>query len=796
MRASLHELVVLPGFPVRCLIAGALALSTGSPPALAAGAGNDAFLEEIVVTAQKREQRLNDVGLAVAVLSATTLARQEISTQQDLAAAIPGLSYAITPNGTPVYTLRGIGFNETSLAAYPAVSSYLDEVPLSFPVLAMNAMYDLERVEVLKGPQGTLFGQNSTGGAINYIAAKPTAELEAGGRLSIGRFDRLYGEGYLSGALSPTLLGRISLRLEESDGWQESDTRPADDLGAVKRQMGRVQLAYEPSEDLRLLFNLNGAIDKSDTQAPQYLALVPSFPVLPEALLQAEVARDSARSADWSSGVPFRDNRLWQTSLRAEIDLTPALTLTSITAYVDYDQEQGDDGDGLPLSTLDLLSNDGEIQSFFQEVRLAGAGDARLSWLVGANYEKSTVDQSIQVFYPTVSFNSTVGAAVGYNITSALYGSEQEMESYAFFGSFGYELSQLFTLNAAVRYTDTEIDNASCNADPTGLPFDTGPFFFDIALGGAFGPYEPGLCFAINNLRGPVDGVEPFAPGEFASVLSEDNVSWRIGLDARASDDLLFYLNIAEGYKAGSFPTLSASAFSQYLPVTQESVLSYEAGAKATVAGGRAQLNGALFYYDYTDKQLRSKVVDPVFGILDGLQNIPESQVTGVELELQAQPIPGLVLNAAFTYLDAEIEEFTGINASGLSADFSGTRVPFTPEYQATVSIDYTLRLSDKLNLLAGATFSARSDTTSIVGGDDNPPSAGPVGFGIYKVDSYETLDLRVSLFPATESWRVTVWGKNVTDTFYWNNVITAYDTAARYAAMPATWGITLAMDY
>jgi outer membrane receptor protein involved in Fe transport len=560
--------------------------------------------------------------------------------------------------------------------------------------------------------------------------------------------------------------------------------------------MARVQLAYEPAEDFRLLFNANGSLDKSDTQAPQYIALVPSFPVIPPALLEASVAQDKARSADWSIGVPFRDNRSWQTSLRAEFDLSSKVTLTSITALADYDQEQGDDGDGVPLSTLDLQSNDGEIQTFFQEIRLASNGDGRLSWLVGANYEKSDVDQSIQVSYPTVSFNTTVGAAVGYNITSALYSSEQEMESLALFGGAEYELNSLLTLNASVRYTDTEIRNASCNADPTGLPFDTGPFFFDVALGGAFGAYEEGQCFAVNNLPDSINGVLPFAPGPFASVLSEDNISWRLGLDARVTDDFLLYTNVSEGYKAGSFPTLSASAFSQYLPVTQESVISYEAGFKSTLASGRAQLNGALFYYDYSDKQLRSKVVDPIFGILDGLQNIPESTVAGAELELQAQPIRGLMVNAAFTYLDAQIDEFVGINASGLSADFSGTDVPFTPEYQASVSIDYTMPLSGSLNLSAGATFSTRSDTTSIVGGRQNPPLATPVDFSIYRIDSYETLDLRLSLFTPDEKWRLTAWGKNVTDTFYWNNVVTAYDTAARYAAMPATWGVTLAFNY
>jgi iron complex outermembrane recepter protein len=148
------------------------------PPASPAASGG---LEEVVVTANKREERLENVGLTVTALSGSELQEQHIVSLQDIAAAVPGLAYSNTTTNTPIFTLRGIGYNGNSLGAYPAVSVYMDEAPLPLPVMTSHSAYDLQRIEVLKGPQGTLFGENSTGGAINYIAAKPTNHFEAGG---------------------------------------------------------------------------------------------------------------------------------------------------------------------------------------------------------------------------------------------------------------------------------------------------------------------------------------------------------------------------------------------------------------------------------------------------------------------------------------------------------------------------------------------------------------------------------------------------------------------------------------
>lgn len=259
---------------------------------------------EIVVTANKREQRLNDVGITVSVLSGDALQNRQINSLEDLANATPGLSFTNSANGTPVYTLRGVGFYETSLGAYPTVSAYVDEAPLAFPVLSSHSAYDLERVEILKGPQGTLFGQNATGGAINYIAAKPTDTLEAGGSLSYGRFNQVIGEAFISGPLAPNLGARLAGRIERADGWQVSNSRPGDRNGKVENYMGRLLINFDPTDRLRFKLNVNGWKDKSETQAPQYIALFPQAPpFLTPQLAASPFSAERPRASDWTPGV-------------------------------------------------------------------------------------------------------------------------------------------------------------------------------------------------------------------------------------------------------------------------------------------------------------------------------------------------------------------------------------------------------------------------------------------------------------------------------------------------------------
>lgn len=802
---------VATGSSLMALAAGAQAQTvTGQPDAAAQATeapaapvtqsvneadGGDARLADIVVTANKREQRLNDVGSTVAVLGGDALKTQQINSAADLANTIPSLSFSNSANGTPVYTLRGVGFYETSLGAYPTVSTYMDEVPLAFPVLTAHAAYDLERVEVLKGPQGTLFGQNATGGAINYIAAKPTSSFEAGGNISYGRFNQVIGEAFVSGPLSDTLSARVAGRIERADGWQVSNSRPGDRNGRVRNYMGRLLVRFEPTSAVRFLLNLNGSQDDSETQAPQYVGLAPQNPIVAPAVTGAAFSPLRSRAADWTPGLPFRDNRQLGGSLRSDIDITDDLTLTSITSYVDYRQRQRDDGDGLPALSLDLTRNNGTIKTFSQEVRISNAASSTFRYILGGNYEKSRVNQNVLVDYRDSSSAASLGAALGYPISQNTYDSRQRMENYAAFGNVELDLGEKLTLKGGARYTNSKINQNQCSSDELRTANSTGPFFFDVLLGGALGPYA-GQCYAINNLPDPVGGVAPGSPGAYVDELKEDNISYRVGVDFKPRPGLLLYANVAKGYKAGSFPVLSASVFGQYQPVTQESVQAYEAGFKASLLDRTLQLNGAGFYYDYKDKQLRSKTVDPVFGILDILQNIPKSTVKGFELEAVIRPASNFVINTAFTYIDAEIDRFSGVNAGGVAADFAGAAVPYTPKYQVGVNVDWNRPIADDLEVFAGSSLNYRSDTVAVIGGNINPTNLIAPVPRVFSIASYATLDLRLGLEGPDNRWRVWAWGKNVTNSYYWNNVVAAFDTIGRYTGMPATYGVSASFSF
>ena len=185
-----------------------------------------AYDDEIIVTAQKREQSINDVGLTIEAFSGEELAKRKITSLSDVASAVPGLSYAATATSTPVFTLRGVGFYDSSLAGYPTVSVYTDEIPLQFPAMTKHSAFDLQRLEVLKGPQGTLFGQNSTGGAINYVTAKPTNAFDAGLSLNYARFNTIQAQGYVSGPITDTLKARLAGMYSNQDGFYENGASP------------------------------------------------------------------------------------------------------------------------------------------------------------------------------------------------------------------------------------------------------------------------------------------------------------------------------------------------------------------------------------------------------------------------------------------------------------------------------------------------------------------------------------------------------------------------------------------
>jgi outer membrane receptor protein involved in Fe transport len=750
---------------------------------------------EIVVTANKREENLNRVGLSVTALSQSTIAERGITSLQAVAAAVPGLSFSQSANNTPILTLRGIGFNESSLGSYPAVSVYVDQAPLPFPVLASHSAFDLQRIEVLKGPQGTLFGQNSTGGAINYIAARPTDHFAAGGDIGYGRFNEVSGDAYVSGPLAPGLRARIAITGKNADGWQISNSRPEDRNGKQSYIAGRLLLDWDPAETVHLSFSLNGWHDRSQPEAAQFILLQPQTAdtVRPEELTEP-LSPQKPRAADWATGVntPRSDRNFVQPALRADIDLTDAIRLTSLTSYGQYKQDQTTDGDGSALLVTDLAQDHGYIHTFNQELRLANDAASAFRWVLGGNIERSTTFERQIVSFANNSGDTPSRNSIFQNGQQA----HQSIRNYAFFANGEYDVTRALTLKGAVRYTNSRNNAKICGFDAgdgqiAGLFNSLGQLLGTVPFTpiGTSGPVY-NRCFSLN-----ANGV-PGTP--FIGSLKEDNVSWRAGIDYRLGSATLLYANVSRGYKAGSFPILAAATISQFNPVTQEKVTAYEGGLKTSFWDKRAQFNGSVFYYDYRDKQVLTKVADPIFGILDKLQNVPKSRVLGLEGELTVRPAHGLTFNASTTYLDSKIQKYQGVDYVGTSRNFAGSPLPFAPKWNYSINLDYRYEMANGGAPFVGVSANGHSSSVTVPGGDDigvTPSATTRVALGVsrpFMTNGYATVDARLGYAAAGGRWEAFLWGKNIFNKYYWTNVVTASDFTARYAGMPATYGVTV----
>lgn len=770
----------------------------------------------IVVTANKREQSLDEVGLAISALGGEALANKALTSQEDLAAVVPGMSFTPTQLKAPVITLRGVGFYETSLASYPAVTSYLDQVPLTFPVTAAHAGFDVQRVEVLKGPQGTLFGQNSTGGAINYVANKPTDFLEAGVSLSYGRFDEFHGSAYISGPLAEGINARLSVDSEYSSDWQRSTSRPDDTLGSKDYLAGRLQLQFVPSDRFEALLSVNAWQDKSDPQAAQLHAINPVFPGLQNPFLNTvPLTPFKARLADWTPTAsgdvfpparePFADAWMVLPSLSVRWEIVDGITMNSISAYTKYKQHNGYDNDAIPLRIVEFNRVDGDIESFFQEVRISNDANSTLRWTLGATYEKSSVTENSDDWF----INSSTTPTFGYSGSTQI--SDQDMDTWAIFGNVEFEIADNLNLRGGMRYTKSKRDSHVSVVDPGDGTFEAVFQGLADAIQLGFIPIAgftpPGVpAPPINGGPTTIDNVTfdgtpaTYLPSAINVRLNEDNVSWRVGLDYVLDDGTLLYANVAKGYKAGSIPVASAATIQQFAPVTQESVLSYEAGVKYKTPDRRIALQLAGFYYDYSDKQLRAKLADPIFGPLDFLQNVPSSRIWGVEADATIYPTDGLTFTASFAYLDGKIQDFQGLNSIGDPVDFSGSRMPYVPKIQLNVTGDYEWDVGE-VRAFIGSDVRLRSSTVTQIGG---AASIVPLpGFRssvptekIFDIPSYVTVDARAGVRFNDERIEISVYGRNIFDKYYITNIFPVYDTYVRYAGRPATYGVRVSFKY
>lgn len=681
--------------------------------------------------------------MSVQAFSGDTLTKLNIRSASDLQSVVPSLNVSRGYQGVPIYTLRGIGFNTINLSATSTVGTYVDEVALAYPFMNSGPMFDRDRVEVLKGPQGTLYGRNTTAGLVNFITAKPKDELAASIAADVGNFQTFNSEGYVNVPIGEVSALRVAFRTEDSwSGWQQSQSRPDEKLGENHRYGARATFRTRPVDGMLLELGVNWWQNKSDSLAGQAVSFTPNTdpangtlfsnfnaPGLP-AYVAANQDNWSPGKADWApyaqrapnigigTGI---DDKLAENSnyigVRglAQFDITSDISFVSLTGYNKVKRDATFDWSGAPYEIL-IQHAKGEVESLSQELRFQGkTGPAQ--WVVGGYYAHDTAIDTNQTL---LGQNANVGAvratilglnllnspfnSPGYTVTDMMQSfrtyrdtANFDVETMSAFASADWSLTHSLTLTTGVRYTRDTQDYTGCSRDLNGsmLPnvnlFNRALFY---AVYGAFtAPISTNQCNTFDTTT------KQF--GEVKSRLDEDNVAWRAALGWEANSDMLFFASVSRGYKSGSTPVNAANIATQNRPAVQEELTAYEVGTKLALADRALRVNLAGFYYDYRNKQLSVYFADPIYTTLQRLDNIPKSRAYGLDGDISWAVTRAFSLNVAATWLKTEIKGFTGINAAGKPTSFDGATFPLSPEFSAAATAMWDSPVSKTLGVRA-----------------------------------------------------------------------------------------------
>ena len=699
-----------------------------------------AVLEEVVVTAQRRQENLQEVPIAVIALGAETLASAGVDATVSLPELVPSVQL-VRSGPSAMFFMRGVGNTSGGTGEEGANAIYVDGVYIADMKTSALKFNNIERVEVLRGPQGTLFGRNSSGGLINVITRTPGSEFEAQVNVGAANYDSYSSQLYVAGPLSDTLSADIAFTgTDQNDGWGRNalDGR---EVGLGWDWAVRSKWVWEPTADAR--FILAGGYGKESTDFSSAFRLAPGSVAAGGIHAQAD-AYDSN-----SNNHQFTDQRNKDLALTMEFDLHWA-TLTSITGYRDNTTHSSLDPDltPLPLTHIDLRSS---ITTFQEELRLASTTDGSLSWQTGVFFLNSTARLSPQ---------QITGAAFGApGIGNAVY-SKLELNSYAAFGELTYTLTPSTQLTAGVRYTRDETD--------------------------------------FNGRQVPVGG-----PG--TTVYRDDSMNagkttYRLALRQDITDNVNVYASYNRGFKAGTY---SMSALGSD-PVSPQEIDAFEVGLKSELFDSRVRLNGAAFYYEISDYQVRAATE---VGATAQLLNAAEVEIRGFELELEAAPTEHLHLFAAATWLDTKFSKFpfaphtypnpascapggttpgvvSGAPSGGAITcigSAKGNDTPLAPDFAGNIGGTYTIPLATG-EVRLSASYSYNDGYYFEVDNRLHQPS-------------YGTLNASV-VYEPNQHWSVELWGRNLEDeTYYIQKLGSALGDVA-VAATPRTYGINFRYNY
>ena len=690
-------------------------------------------IEEVMVTAERRSQNLQDVPVSITALSGGAIEQLGLRTSVDVAAQVPNLtikqSFAAS---VPQIFLRGVGINDPNANANGAIGLYVDEVNLVSPMALTFQLFDTERVEVLRGPQGTLYGRNTTGGAMNFISRKPTQEFEGYGTLAYGRFQSLRAEGSVSGPLGERAALRLAAIYENNDGFHSNRVTGRDDLGDLGRWAGRALLKLNPSDAVEVLLNVHGGRVRNHSTPFEFAGTVDpltggpcDYRVSPctDFLGYRDGDGDPyAHDIDFEGRTRFRNGGA---SARISVELG-SLTLTSISAYEDTERNHREDADASPNNVLNTYFID-DSEQFSQELRLASSGDATLSWIAGLFYSRETTDihNRYDFFRGYRDLVESFGYPGGFDpdgtnpsgLTPFLVDQrfDQKATSYAAFVHTETKLSQRMSLVAGVRYTseDRKIGQNTVFDEPT----------FDIPL---------------------VD--------QFSDKTSFSAVSGKLGLNFKPVDNMLLYASVSRGFKSGGYNGALVFSADELQPFDKETLTAWELGAKSDFLDRRLILNGAAFFYDYDDLQLFT--FTNVGGVpIQLLTNASSAELYGAEVELSARPSEALTLSLGAGLLHSELKDFRSEGGVNLS----GNRLVLAPDVTLNGLARYEFALGNTSSRLALQTDFRYQD--KVYFSTSNNDLLAQPGYWLWNA--------RVTLLGAESRWEVAAQVHNIADKDY-----------------------------
>lgn len=708
----------------------------------------------VTVTAQKRAQDTLDVGVNVAVVSAETLQANRVTQVTDLAAFTPNVDIKENmPGILPVVTIRGIGLNDFSATNNPSAGVYVDEVYLSSLALMNFDLFDLERMEALKGPQGTLYGRNSTAGAINIVTARPTFGAVEG-RVSGGyaNYETVDLEGMINVPLSDTFALRFSGKAVRQDEGMYFNRVTGNDFGRRDVLMGRAIARWAPSDDLDIQLKLEAQRVRSEVGAPEFFGLL-TPPGAPPGLVCPGSSgcmdflgyRDTDNDpfkGDYSTD-PSYDVDQRSATLRIERDFGWA-TLTSITGYLDFERDWGAETDAGPFRQTDFIEHDNILQ-LSQEVRLSGATD-RSDWLVGAfasrDRVKMTYDGDLQDLFNTTTLTF----------------SNQTSKSAAVFGNLEYKLGGDVSLVTGLRYTWEE--KANVGGDYDLVPNCPASFLTLVPCGA-----PPVLLASVDE------------------TISDTNWSWKLGLNWKPDPLTLIYASVSRGVKSGGFFSGVATNSGQLQPYDPESLIAWEVGVKQRLPGAGISWSGSAFYYDYSDVQ--TFIRDTSGGLpIQRLGNVDEATIYGLDLDATWSPsaLSGLDITAGLGLLHTELGAF----ASSGGAVPAGNELPDAPGVSFNASAVYTVAVSDGLD--------ARFQIDGHYAGDMFKDA---LNDPLIATEAYWVWNGRASLLSGSD-WDISIWGKNLADERYVTQGVNnlALGIGFRVYGAPRTFGVSFTRTF